>query len=80
MAYVQGLSHFIGRTMDELAIPDSPFATMAYEHLLDMKRIQGGDSWELFRSIMHENPYAAAVHEQFLVALDTVSNKLDSPK
>ena len=65
MAYVQGLSHYIGRVMDIMRIPQSELRTAAYEDLLDMKRIQGGDSWELFMSIMHENPYAQEVHQEF---------------
>lgn len=76
MAYVQGLSHYIGRVMDGMNIPDSELATLAYEDLLDMKRIQGQDSWDLFTSIMHENPYAAEVHQQFLTACQALDEKL----
>lgn len=76
MAYVQGLSHYIGRVMDGMRIPDSQLATLAYEDLLDMKRIQGQDSWELFMSIMHDNPYAKEVHEAFLTACEQLDQSL----
>ncbi|MEO7904852.1 MAG: prephenate dehydrogenase/arogenate dehydrogenase family protein [Candidatus Saccharimonadales bacterium] len=76
MAYVQGLSHYIGRVMDEMQIPDSQLQTAAYEDLLDMKRIQGGDSWDLFRSIVHENPYAPQVNADFIAACKRVSHKV----
>ena len=49
-----------------MAIPESALATLAYDDLLDMKHIQGSDSWELFASIVQENPYANAVHRRFL--------------
>ncbi|MBM3210168.1 prephenate dehydrogenase/arogenate dehydrogenase family protein [Candidatus Saccharibacteria bacterium] len=77
MAYVQGLSHYIGRVMDEMAIPDTPLATMAYEDLLDMKRIQGSDSWDLFMSIVHENPYASQVRNEFSRACHSLNTKIE---
>lgn len=77
MAYVQGLSHYIGRVMDVMQIPSSELQTAAYEDLLDMKRIQGNDSWDLFTSIMHENPYTHQVHQQFKIACTQLDVKLN---
>lgn len=65
MAYVQGLSHYIGRVMERMNIPDTELTTRAYEDLVDMKLVQGSDSWELFHSIMHENPYSKKVNQDF---------------
>lgn len=65
MAYSQGLSHYIGRAMQEMNIPNTELSTVAYEDLLDMKKVQGGDSWDLFYSIMHENPYALKINQEF---------------
>jgi len=76
MAYVQGLSHYIGRVMDIMNIPESQLSTLAYNDLLDMKRIQGGDSWDLFKSIMEENPFAAAIKEEFKAACSRLDSKL----
>lgn len=76
LAYVQGLSHYIGRVMQIMDIPETELMTNAYADLLDMKQIQGGDSWELFESIMRENPYALEVHRRFEKACDTLDNTL----
>ncbi len=76
LAYVQGLSHYIGRIMDIMKIPDTELLTRAYADLLDMKKIQGGDSWELFESIMLENPYAKAVHDEFEDACRDLDKRL----
>ncbi len=76
MAYVQGLSHYIGRLMDTMDIPTTELATIAYEDLLDMKRVQGSDSWELFRSIMTDNPYAKSVHEDLKKASAALDEKI----
>lgn len=77
MAYVQGLSHYIGRTMDIMNIPNTELATLAYDDLLDMKNIQGHDSWELFESIMNENPYAREVNQKFKQAIQQLDHQLD---
>ncbi len=77
MAYVQGLSHYIGRSMDILNIPDSELSTFAYDELVAMKNIQGTDSWDLFTSIMHENPYAGQVNDQFKAAMRTLDERLN---
>ncbi len=68
MAYSQGLSHYIGRIMKQLNIPETELATQAYEDLLDMKRIQGNDSDALYYSIIHDNPYTLQVHRKFEAA------------
>jgi prephenate dehydrogenase len=76
MAYSLGLSHYIGRVMQAMDIPQTELATRAYEDLLDMKRIQGKDSWELFQSIMHENPYALEVNQAFRQASQDLDKQL----
>lgn len=76
MAYAQGLSHYIGRAMQEMDIPKSELTTKAYQDLLDMKHIQGGDSLELFESIMFENPYAVEVNKQFKRTLKELDRRL----
>ncbi len=80
MAYVQGLSHYIGHVMDAMDIPTSQLATLAYDDLLDMKHIQGGDSWDLFHSIMHENPYSKEVHQEFLAVCEQLDRQLFTEK
>lgn len=77
MAYVQGLTHFIGHTLDEMKIPDSELATLAYEDLIDMRNVQGQDSWDLFCSIVDENPYAKEVQQQFVDSYLAVRDRLD---
>lgn len=77
MAYVQGLSHYIGRLMDIMAIPESQLTTQAYEDLIDMRRIQGQDSWDLFKSIMQTNPYTADVNLKFKKAIKELDRRLE---
>lgn len=77
MAYVLGLTQYIGRALDQIDIHDNGINTPAYNDLLDMRRIQGTDSWELFYSIMRLNPYAKEVAREFRAAFDMLDKQLD---
>lgn len=76
MAYVQGLSHYVGRIMQQMKLPESELATLAYEDLIGMKNIQGSDSWEVFSSIMTDNPYARQVNDEFHRAAAALDNEI----
>ena len=78
MAYVMGLSHYIARVMDNMDIPKSELSTMAYDHLYDMKMVQAKDTWDLFESIMHENPYAPDVNKKFKQAQKELDAQISS--
>jgi len=77
MAYVQGLSHYIGRIMQQMDVPETPLATRAYLDLLDMKSVQGNDSDDLFNSILHDNQYTAEVLKDFEKARTQVATTFD---
>lgn len=76
MAYVQALTHFIGRAINEMDIPDVEQKTPAYQYLLDIKRNLGQDSMDLFLTIENENPFAREVREQFIEELNVLHSKL----
>ncbi|MBC7450323.1 MAG: prephenate dehydrogenase/arogenate dehydrogenase family protein [Cytophagales bacterium] len=80
MAYVQALTHFIGRSINEMDIPDVEQKTPAYQYLLDIKRNLGSDSMDLFLTIELENPYAKEVREQFMGALKNLNDRLENTK
>lgn len=66
MAYVQGLTHLIGRALTAMQIPDEMLKTQTYQHLLDMTDLIGRDSFELFTAIQTLNPFAKPVTEEFV--------------
>lgn len=78
MAYVQALTHFIGRAVNEMDIPDVEQKTKAYEYLLDVKRTLGKDSLDLFHTIENENPYAKEVRDGFIEELTKLNDSLKS--
>jgi prephenate dehydrogenase len=66
MAYVQALTHLIGRSLAQMQIPDEMLKTQTYQHLLDLTGLIGNDSFELFTAIQTMNPYAPDVVEDFV--------------
>jgi len=70
MAYVQALTHFIGRAINEMDIPDIEQKTPAYQFLLDIKKNLGKDSLDLFLTIERENPYSDDVLGEFMEELN----------
>lgn len=78
MAYAQGLSHYIARVMDIMQIPECELSTLAYDDLYDMKMVQAKDSWELFESIMNENPFAREINAQFKAAQKLLDQKINT--
>lgn len=77
MAYVQALTHLIGRALVTLDIPDEALKTRSYQHLLDLCGLVGGDTFELFTAIQTLNPHAGDVARRFVAEaqrlLDEVS-------
>lgn len=66
MAYVQALTHLIGRSLLAIPAPQTPLATQSYQNLLNMCALIRNDTLELFHSLQHQNPYAEEVTSRFL--------------
>jgi prephenate dehydrogenase len=66
MAYVQALTHLIGRSLVNLGIPSERLATQSYQHLLELCGLIGADTFELFKAIQTQNPYAPQVVNAFV--------------
>jgi prephenate dehydrogenase len=77
MAYVQALTHFIGRAVNQMDIPEVEQKTPAYQYLLEIKRNLGQDSMDLFLTIENENPFARDVRDRFIEELVKLNGKLE---
>jgi prephenate dehydrogenase len=66
MAYVQALTHLIGRTLVNIRIPDEELKTNSYQHLLELCGLIRDDTEELFFAIQNLNPYAEEITRQFI--------------
>ena len=77
MARVQALTLFIGRALKTIDMAAYPTSTKSYTHLRELTELLKDDSWELFRTIQKENPYADAVRKEFLTHLQELEAKLE---
>jgi prephenate dehydrogenase len=68
MAYVQGLTHLLGRMVMAVEPPRIAHRTRSFAHLMQMVEAVRDDSDELFRTITVENPFAAEVRSRLLRA------------
>lgn len=66
MAYVQALTHLIGRTLVNIRIPDEELKTNSYQHLLELCGLIRDDTKELFFAIQNLNPFAQEITQQFI--------------
>lgn len=80
IALTQGVAQFVGRAVASLAESDSPIRTAAYDHLLEVSRMVGEDTWDLFAAIQNLNPYAAAVRSELVEVITRLEERLaDDP-
>lgn len=76
MAYVQALTHLIGRSLVNLGIPDEQLKTASYQHLLELCSLIGADTFELFTAIQTQNPFAADVVSAFVAQAQSLLDQV----
>src|SRR6266404_5872321 len=72
----QGLTHFIGRLLQEFNIKQTPIDTVGATKLLEVKEQTCNDTWELFMNLQHYNPYTKGMRIKLGEAYDELYNKL----
>lgn len=77
-AYSQGITHFIGRTLDLLNLKPSRISTTGYEDLLDIVQQTCNDRWQLFLDLQKYNPYTAEMRKKLHSSIEEMLLKLDS--
>jgi arogenate dehydrogenase (NADP+), plant len=72
----QGLTHFLGRLLDDYGLEHTPIDTMGTQKLLEIKQQTSSDTWQLFNDLQHYNPYTKQMRLKLGDAYDKVYNKL----
>ncbi|PCI01658.1 MAG: hypothetical protein COB76_00820 [Alphaproteobacteria bacterium] len=75
MAYVQGLTHLLAKTFNEMDIPEIFLTTKTYDLLDQMWKTIRDDSDDLFDLIQSQNPYVSDVREKFLKITHEIDNR-----
>lgn len=78
MAFVQGITHLIGKAASQMRLEEFPASTLAYKKLLQMKSNTERDAPELFDAIQRLNPYAINTRHAFLNAVKELVDKADA--
>jgi len=76
-AYSQGITHFLGRTLKELNLPDTELATVGYSKLMGIVEQTCNDSLTLFKDLQHYNPYAVNMRKDLKRAIQETMNALE---
>lgn len=76
IAYIQGLSHFIGRALKIMNITDYDIATKSYRQLIGLTELLKDDSFELYKTIQKGNPYTKKIRKQFIKTLEELEEKI----
>lgn len=71
-AFTQGITHFIGRTLNEMGLEESPMATSGYRSLQRIVEQTCNDPWQLFLDLQKYNPHT----EEMRSKLDRVLAKM----
>jgi len=76
MAYAQGLTFFLARTLLTMGIHDVSLITPSFKKLLDLAELESHHSEELFKTIQTGNPYLADIRAQFISTADKINSEL----
>jgi len=72
----QGLTHFIGRLLDDFGLKPSPIDTLGTQKLLEVREQTVNDTWELFSDLQHYNPFTKAMRHKLGQVYEKLYNKL----
>jgi len=75
-AYSQGVTHFIGRVMDDIQIVPTVIDTLGTKKLLEVKEQTCHDSWELFSGLQNKNPYTIDMRISLGKSVNDIYSKL----
>ena len=71
-----GVTHFIGRLLDEFGMKKTPIDTIGATKLLEVKEQTCNDTWQLFNNLQTYNPYTKTMRIKLGKAYDKLYNKL----
>jgi len=79
-AYTQGVTHFIGRVLQELHLGNSPIGTVGYHKLLEIVDQTCNDPMQLFYDLQRYNPYTGEMRAAVLKSFQRTLTMLEPDK
>lgn len=71
-----GLTHFLGRLLEQYRFKPTPIDTLGARKLLEIETQVCNDSWQLFSDLQHYNPHTKKMRLKLGEAYDRIYNKL----
>ena len=75
-AYTQGITHFLGRVLQDMHLEPSEIATLGYTKLLEIIEQTCNDPEQLFIDLQRFNPHTHEMRESLRASLDQFMSKL----
>ena len=75
-AFSQGVTHLVGRILDEMDLAECPIATLGYTRLMQVREQTCNDPVRLFKDLQRFNPYTKAMRQRFSDALSVTEELL----
>ena len=75
-AFSQGVTHYIGRVLEDMRLKQTPINTKGFETLLKIKEQTCNDTWQLFSDLQTYNPFTKNMRVQLEKSLNKIYNKL----
>lgn len=75
-AYTQGITHFVGRVLSRLDLPESTIATLGYRKIQEVVEQTCNDPYQLFLDLQHYNPYTSSMRGELSEALEATLRDL----
>lgn len=76
-AYSQGVTHYVGRVLQQLELQATPIDTEGFKILRSLIAQTCNDSWELFHDLQTYNGYTLEMRQKLERALELVNGKLE---
>jgi prephenate dehydrogenase len=77
MAWTLALTHFLGRGLNGLPLPETMVSTKDYQNLLNLMKKINKDTWELFHDMHRYNPYTREMRKMLLKSMSDLRTELD---
>jgi prephenate dehydrogenase len=77
MAWTLAMTHFLGRSLNGLPLPETNIATQDYRNLINLMEKINQDTWELYEDMHRYNPYTVEMRTLLLESMQQMKEKLD---
>jgi len=72
----QGITHFVGRVLNESGVRSTDINTLGFNELLGVIEQTCNDSWDLFSDLQKYNPYTNEMIDNFVETIENIYNKI----